>query len=194
MKVLERLPKRTSILLVRHGWGSKGHIKQAPVAGNWTRGLLRSFPVLFLWFLSKFEGGCNKIKFPLSKMKDFYAWGLLLRDYWFFRFCALFSLVKKHEVEGNCLSVPAALPLGQAYQMGKPRAIQSPNNCIANSESQLALRREIPKTGTWPWLLRCLLVEELEQLRYRDMNPGMFYFNWGSCWRYFFDALRRCIM
>ena len=50
-------------------------------------------------------------------------------------FSALFSLVKKHEVEGNHLSVPAALPPGQTYQMGKPRAIQYPNNSTAKVES-----------------------------------------------------------
>lgn len=115
------------------GPGSKGHVNRPLVTGNWTYGLLRSFPVLFLWFLSKFWGGCNKIKFPLSKMKDFYAWALLLHDYWFFLFCALFSLVKKHEVEGNMALQPSISSCSSSSGIGVSDG-QTQNNAVSQQQ------------------------------------------------------------
>ena len=140
---------------------------------------LMLFPVLFLWFLSKIQRGCNKIKFPLSKMKDFYARGLLLCDYWFFRFCTLFLLVKKHEVEGKRLSVPAALPLGEAIQWASREQYRIPTIVLPTWRACLP-SLENSQTGT-PHRDVCSWKTEW----FRDLNP------W---WFIFLDSLRNPIM
>lgn len=149
---------------------------------------LMHFPVLFLWFLSKIQRGCSKIKFPLSKMKDFYARGLLLCDYWFFRFCTLFSLVKKHEVEGKRLSVPAALPLGEAIRWASREQYRIPT-IVLPTRWACGPSLENSQTGT-----RHRDVCSWKTEWFRDLNPCVVYFHQGSYWRQFLDSLGNPIM
>lgn len=102
-------------------------------AGTWTHGLLRSFPCLFLWFLSKSGGGggvgvwrsCSQWIFHCPKWKIWTFWF----DYLFFCLCALFSLVKKHEVGrsmglqssiSSCSSLRGGISNGQTYNSTGP--------------------------------------------------------------------------
>ena len=117
---------------------------------------LMLFPVLFLWFLSKIQRGCSKIKFPLSKMKDF----LCPRPFvmWLLIFPLLhFVFIGQEAWSGRKASISScSSSSGRGYPMGKPGAIQDPNNSTANMQSLPALPWEFPDRYT---AQRCLFME-----------------------------------
>lgn len=131
-------------------------------------------------------------------MKDFYAWALLLCDYWIFRFCTLFSLVKEHEVEGNMAVQPSISSCSSSFGIGIIRWANSEQCSVPETllpfRASLPLGKRFQKTGTGHWFQRCLLTEESDWFRSRALNADLFYFNWGSCWRYLLDALKSPIL
>lgn len=71
-----------------------------------------------------------------------------------------------------------------------PEQCSIPTTVLPIQRAGLPSGKRFQKTGTGRWLQRCLLVEESERFWGRALNPGMFYFNWGSCWTHLLNALR----
>lgn len=69
-----------------------------------------------------------------------------------------------------------------------------PETVLPIQRACLPLGKRFQETGTGHGFQRCLLMEESDWFRSRALNPGMFYFSRGSCWRYFLDALKSPIL